>query len=148
MLHSLPMRHHYLQAMGIEVWRLRAQPRLAYYFFTLMNVQQQPVGLLFADAILHTEEEHTLVEAIVRAMKMPVEGGLTHGQSHRKGPYETIKVIILLGKCTSKHIDIKNNFHEDCTVIQSYSPAELLANHQLKAATWKDVQVAMQLMHP
>lgn len=145
------MKKRYLQAMGVERWRLRAPDAVrAYYCYTFFNSNQQPVGLLMADVTVQDKVELDLAEAIVKATRLKVVEGLQ--------PAETANVLILLGP---KVIDfffqngatvdeLRGKVHklENYSTVVSYSPAQLLANKSLKAETWRDLKVAMKLMTP
>lgn len=143
------MRERYLQAMGIETWRLRA-PRAvrAYYCYTLFSKQQQPLALLMADVVAQDEVELNLIEAIAKAMRFRVVEGLQ--------PTDTVDVLILLGPQVAElffgndaHIEsLRGKIHqlEHYSVVVSYSPAQLLRDKSLKAVTWKDLQMAMGIL--
>lgn len=146
MVQQQSMRHHYLRAMGIDVWRLRQPHAPAFYSFTL-SLRKQPVGMLLADAVLHSEEERKLVEAIANSTQMSVVGGLKTGNPSIDMIPHQVKVLILLGKRVEQFIvpqwDLKNN----CSIIKSYSLAQLLADKKLKAVTWKALKKAIHLMN-
>jgi len=145
------MKKRYLQAMGVETWRLRApQAVRAYYCYTFFNSNQQPMGLLMADVTVQDQIELDLAEAIAKATRFKVAEGLQ--------PAETANVLILLGPKvvelffqSDKGVEeLRGEVHqlENYSVVVSYSPAQLLSNKSLKAQTWKDLKVAMDLMQP
>jgi len=146
------MRNHYLQTMGIEVWRLRSHQVLpAYYSFTLTHAGYQPVGLLLADAVEHSEEERQLAMAMAKATRLQVSEVDVPDLDNLD---ERIQVLLLLGKAMSHrfldgdleklHGTVHRLNHR--SVIVSYSLSQLLADPALKAAAWKDLQCAMKAM--
>lgn len=148
------MKEYYLQAMGIDVWRLRSQPVLpAYYSFVLMNAERQPLGLLLADRLDHSEEEKQLALAMAKAMRLQVEevDGFSLDNIDRR-----TQVLVLLGSMVSQHVlkglgnsvDLRGKVHRSNhrSVIVSYSLSQLLADKSLKALAWKDLQCAMKAM--
>ncbi|WP_423062559.1 hypothetical protein [Candidiatus Paracoxiella cheracis] len=143
------MKECYLHAMGVETWRLRApQAMRAYYCYTLFDAEKNPVCLLMADVTVQDEVELNLVQAIAKATRLHVVEGLQ--------PAESANVLILLGPQVAalffQNDDgveaLRGKVHqlENYSVIVSYSPAQLLADKSLKAATWKDVQTAMGIL--
>lgn len=143
---TISMKERYLQAMGVETWRLRAPHAVrAYYCYTLCDTQQQPLALLMADVTVRDDIELNLVEAIAKATRLNVIEGLQ--------PTASADVLILLGPQVVElffqqdvgveHLRGKVQQLESYKVIVSYSPAQLLADKSLKAAAWRDVQMAM-----
>lgn len=140
---------YYLDCMGIPLWRCRSEPRAAIdaYFYQL-----GPEMLLLFDANTQDAEETALVEAIVKAVKRPYQGGLKH--AFRFCSTKTLKVIIALGQrvaeCVLQQaVDIevirgKVLTKEGARVVVTYSPQQLLQRNALKAATWRDVQLGIR----
>lgn len=130
----------YLELLGIPVWRLRVEKPLACYRYEFYDdTGSQPVGLLFADASPGDAAEKQLVEAIVKATKKRAVGSVEN--EIKLGDITQARVIVLLGNEVAKKLQAGQ-----CPLIQSYSPAELLANPSLKAAAWESLKKAMQMM--
>lgn len=132
----------YLQTIGILQWRLRGEKPVIFYRYEFYaEGQTQPIGLMLADARLCNEAEQQLVEAIAKAVKKKFIGKpvteLNLASLAHTG------VIILLGKTVAALATEKLAGHQQ---IISYSPAELLANPNLKAKTWEQIKKAMQMM--
>lgn len=76
--------NHYLQLMGIDVWRLRTPVSNHYYHYDLLDTQDRQVGVLLADAVLKDEKESQLVEKIAKATKNRLEEVLRKGGQTRR----------------------------------------------------------------
>lgn len=130
--------NHYLQLIGIDVWRLRTPIANYYYHYDLLDVKSRPVGVLLADAILKNAKESQLVEKIAKATKKQVRGRLMLGVPN---PNELFQgVIILLGN------RVAQLFTNDAQVIRSYAPVKLMYDDNLKFETWDALKKAMWLM--
>ncbi|AAO90334.1 hypothetical protein [Coxiella burnetii] len=132
--------NHYLQLMGIDVWRLRTPVSNHYYHYDLLDTQDRQVGVLLADAVLKDEKESQLVEKIAKATKKQIRGGLKEGRPNPEKLGQC--VIILLGNRVTQSFS-QVNFPQ---IITSHSPAELLRDGDLKPKTWNALKKAMQLM--
>ncbi|WP_267256608.1 uracil-DNA glycosylase family protein [Coxiella endosymbiont of Ornithodoros maritimus] len=132
--------NHYLQLMGIDVWRLRTPVSNHYYHYDLLDTQDRQVGVLLADAVLKDEKESQLVEKIAKATKKQIRGGLREGAPNSEKLEKS--VIILLGNHVTQSFS-QVNFPQ---IITSYSPAELLRDGDLKPKTWDALKKAIRLM--
>lgn len=147
----------YLKYMGIEQWRLRdvvaaVTPSIHnIYFYRVGDASTRQVTLLF-DADLQTEQEAHLAEAIVKAMQLPYCGGY---QALFTLPL-TLEIVVLLGPRVAEFVlqqgvgvtalrgrvmHVKN-----LSIIVSHPLRHLLNQRVLKAETWQDIQLAMQLL--
>lgn len=130
------MNDTYLQQMGIERWCLREKKSSAisdvYSFY--LGAAAAPSALLLFDAELKTAEEHSLVEAMVKAMRQPYHGGY-QAEFSALAP---VKVVVALGTRAANYL---RALHHD--VISSYAACELLREPKLKALAWKDLQLAL-----
>ena len=148
------MRSYFLQTMGIDVWRLRSQPQVVtptLYSLTLCDAEHQPVGLLLADRVDNTDEEKQLVLAMARATQLQVQqvDAVNLDQLDSR-----VRVVILLGASVASCVlkasegveELRGKVHSvhQCSVVVSYSVSQLLADKALKAAAWKDLQLAMK----
>lgn len=149
----------HLDAMGIERWRLRdpssdVEEALSAYCIRLFD-QAQCVGVLLAEGVLQTEAEANLVQAMAKATAYVTEGAW---ESSLPPLSELAQpgVMLVLGAGLASSLlhqegevsDLRKQVYQRdrCSVIMTYSPAELLADTSLKALAWHDIKQAMQLM--
>lgn len=137
------MRKHYLQTIGIVSWRSRlvSNENPTCYRYELYDNERQ-VGLLIADAILHTAEEQKLIEAIAAATKKRTVGGLRQSDSSLLNEKT---VVIALGSQVSRWLRSRVEL-SSFQFIESFSPAELLTDSRLKVQVWNAIKQALKLM--
>src|SRR3990167_5763154 len=144
--------HQYLEDMGITVWRCR-QPHSVNVGVNCYCYWAGSTGVFLFDAVLQNAAEVQLVEAIVKATQLTCQGGFQQNFTLEQIP-SSVKIILALGQQVAEMtlqqtVDIEKIRGQAIglshfTVIASYAPPQLLAQKTLKAATWKDVQLAMR----
>ncbi len=130
---------HYLEQMGIEIWRCRDRlPSQQYYFYQLFS-QEQCQALLLADVNLNNAAEQQLVEKIAAATNRKISGGVIENITEIS--LKEVPVVILLGQKIATQITVCNQ-----ACMTSYSAAELLQTPALKAETWRVLKRAIKIM--
>ncbi|WP_241538089.1 hypothetical protein [Coxiella-like endosymbiont] len=133
---------HYLQLMGIDVWRLRTLVSFKYYRYDLLDSQNRQAGVLLADAVLLNEAEAQLVKKIAQATKKQVKGGLQTAPWEWWESSKLLECIILLGS----RVPYLIHSTQQLQIIRSHAPVDLLRNTALKVQTWNDLKTAIKLM--
>ncbi len=147
-------KNDYLSLLGIERWCLREAPaQLGYYRIELKD-RESPVGVILADVVENSDEEAQLVLAIAKSTNKTTAPGLQRVDEIQLS--HSYRAIILLGERVAQLIlqsaesieQMQDRDHsiENGPVVVSYSPAELLKNKNLKAATWKAIQKAIKFL--
>jgi hypothetical protein len=131
----------YLQMMGISTWRLRAVNAANYYCYQFYNDEElQPIGLMLAVNLVNDAEKQ-LVDAIAKAVKKRFVSECVATLNF--ADFTQIRVVILLGEQLAETVTASVG---ELPIIVSYSPAELLANPNLKAKTWEEIKKAIRMM--
>lgn len=137
---SSMLRSYRLQLMGITEWQERSRPEIspatAYFFYKLLNPQQQLIGVLCAESNARSDterqSEENLLINIIRALGLNRDGGYMPSTQINLS-FPNAKFYLLMGNTPVS--DPANS-----TTIQTYSPTELLQKPLLKKLTWEAIK--------
>ncbi len=164
------MRVQYLEAMGVNIWRLRDNEASMFsqcFHYRLLDKRQQMLGLLLADAGAATEQaseqQRNLLEAICKAITLSGEGEIIElndsFSSELMQTRQQARFVILMGLQSANYFlrtdssledlsleELRSNRkvaqdgNENPKTIVTYSLATLLAKPHLKAQAWQDLR--------
>jgi len=140
----------YLQAMGIESWRLREslntasfsddkQKMISGFYFSLQDSGANERVAFIAEAAKPSmrEEEEALLHAMAKAMKLTAVGGFQDDVKACLSSPPSFVVVLGESLLCALSLTVSDQ------VVVTHTPAQLLANPALKRETWAVLQRVM-----